>query len=454
MNNYRKKAVGIAAANILLFLLIGLLSYEQRVSFTAEAGELECIEYDGGDNTITINCNASFLDVVQTINDSEILENLGNGEYILNATLEVDDGITFEMTSTGDGLQYLKLAGGNGIIVYGKILIEGVKITSWDLEDEGVIQQDRNGTISRGFVQFAASEGAQILNSEFGYLGYAEPGRRGFDLFGEGPSHDMDIRGSKFHDMWFAFYSKEAYNITIDGNEYYNNIKYAIDPHTITHDMNITSNWVHHNPLGIICSDRCYNILIEGNRVENNLNYGIYFSRNMHDSIARNNYVYNSTIGITVSESPNNQIYNNTFEGITSQAIRLFIPPLPPYDGFTVSNLVYNNTIVDSENGIAALRSHGNILENNSFSDINSSEYYLSGNSSIIIRGQHFDNALISQEKNSTIDSQIEIVDSGIIEVTEGEIDEEEFEGGSYNTDIELYSRTLSNAYNITVSSS
>ena len=101
MNNYRKKAVGIAAANILLFLLIGLLSYEQRVSFTAEAGELECIEYDGGDNTITVNCNASFLDVVQTINDSEILENLGNGEYILNATLEVDDGITFEMTSNG-----------------------------------------------------------------------------------------------------------------------------------------------------------------------------------------------------------------------------------------------------------------------------------------------------------------------------------------------------------------
>ena len=39
---------------------------------------------------------------------------------------------------------------------------------------------------------------------------------------------------------------------------------------------------------------------------------------------------------------------------------------------------------------------HDNIVENNTFSDIESSEYRLSGNSSMIIRGQHFDNALIS----------------------------------------------------------
>ena len=90
------------------------------------------------------------------------------------------------MTSNEDGLQYLKIAGANGIIVYGKILIDGVKITSWDVSDEDVIQQNINGTIRRGYVQFAASEGSQIINSEFGYLGDVELGRRGFDLFGGG----------------------------------------------------------------------------------------------------------------------------------------------------------------------------------------------------------------------------------------------------------------------------
>jgi mannuronan 5-epimerase len=450
----------IPPSTILVLLLTGLMSYEQQhhLSFTAEAGA--CIDYDEGENTIIINCNASFSDVVQTINDANILENLGNGEYILKANLEIADGITFAMTSTGDGLQYLKLAGENGIIVYGKILVDGVKITSWDIAEEDVIQQEMNGAISRGYVRFDGSEGAQILNSEFGYLGDVELGRRGFDLYGDGPSHDMVIRGSKFHNMWMAFYSREAYNIVVDGNEYYNNIKYALDPHTGTYNMNITNNWVHHNPLGIICSLDCYNILIEGNTVHHNINYGIFFSRNTHDSIARNNHVYNSSIGITVAESPNNQIYNNTIEGITSQAIRLFNPELAD-DGFTEGNLVFNNNIINSENGIGSVRNHDNVLDGNILSNIESSEYSLSGGSSIIIRGQHFDNALISQEGSGT-DSHVEIVDSGIIEVTEGETDREEEDGGDeeegegdlYNTDNEPYRTTLSDGDSITVNSS
>jgi parallel beta-helix repeat protein len=460
------------ATAILLFIITGLIPYEHHhhhLRFTAEGGE--CIDYEASENTITIDCNASFLDVVQTINDPDILENVGDSEYILNANLEVADDVSFAMTSNQDGLQYLKIIGANGIIVYGKILIYGVKITSWDISDDYVIQQNINGTIGRGYVQFAASEGAEIINSEFGYLGYVEPGRRGFDLQGGGaPSHDMVIRGSKFHDMWMAFYSRGAYNITVDGNEYYNNIKYALDPHTGTHDMNITNNWLHHNPIGAICSDRCHNILIEGNLVEHNADHGIYFSRNMHDSIVRNNNVYNTTSGITVSESPNNQIYNNTIEGAISQGIRLFNPDIPD-DGLTEDNFVYNNSIIDSENGISAIRSHDNIVGNTTFSDIESSEYRLSGNSSIMIRGQYFDSALISDD-GSEIGSQIEIASSGIIDVIEGarsdgeedggdedededddEGDEDEGEGELYNTYNEPYRKRLSNGDSITVSS-
>ncbi len=66
------------------------------------------------------------------------------------------------MTSNGiDNLQYLRIAGANGIIVYGKIVINGVKVTSWDVSDDNVIQQNINGTIPRGYIQFAASDGSQ-----------------------------------------------------------------------------------------------------------------------------------------------------------------------------------------------------------------------------------------------------------------------------------------------------
>src|SRR5919109_282829 len=464
MTCIKKKSLNAAAAVILLlFLLTIIIPYGQQqwhhFGFTAEAGEGECIDYDQSENTISINCNASFQDVVQTINDPDLVENLGNGEYLLNANLEVADDVTFAMTSNEDGLQYLKIAGENGIIVQGRIEINGITITSWNTETDSPVPQIDTGSVPRAFINLRGSEGGFVQDSEIAYLGYQEFGRRGFDLLGDGPSHDLEIRGSEFHDMWFAFYSRGAYNILVDGNEYHHNIKYALDPHSGTHDMSITNNYLHHNPIGAICSDRCYNILFEGNRVEHNKDYGIFFSRNTHDSIARNNHVSNTPSGITVSESPNNQIYSNTIEGATSQGIRLFNPPVPD-DGLTENNLVYNNIISSSEDGISAARSHDNILENNIFSNIESSEYSLSGDSSITIRGQQFDNALIAAEGSAT-ENVVEIVDSGVIEVIEGDTDEEDDEGDEqedngdlYNTDSEPYRRTLSDGDSITVNSS
>jgi len=438
-----------------LILFSTTLVSTQQVQFSAAS--TACVGYQGGVNTITITCDASFLDVVQAISDPAILEQeVQGGQYILHANLEVADGVTFQMTSNGDNLRYLKLAGANGIIVYGQILINGVKITSWDVSEDDIIQQDMNGTISRAYIQFDASEGAQILNSEFGYLGYDEPGRRGFDLYGGGgPSHDMVIRGSTFHDMWFAFYSNAAYNIVVDGSEYHHNIRYALDPHTATYNMNITNNYLHHNRYGAICSDDCYNILIEGNRAHHNTDSGIVFSRNMTNSIARNNHVYNATTGISLSESPNNQIYNNTIERAADEGILLFNPEVID-DGFTEGNIVYDNVISSSEDGIRATNSHDNILENNTFDDIESSEYLLSLYSNILIRGQNFDDVLIAVGDPAT-ENLVEIVHSGIIEVTEeaneDDEEEEENEANTYNTDIERYSKILSDGDSIRVDS-
>src|SRR5919107_4796073 len=283
------KAFFAITAMAVLYLSMDKISYQQLPFLEFEEGS-RCVNYEATENTIMIDCDyASFGDVIRTVNYQSVLEKLEeDGEYLLKANLRIADGATFEMSSNGEeedgNLQYLKIAGENGIIVHGRILINGVIITSWDISDEEVIPQDMNGTIRRGYVQFAASEGSQIINSEFGYLGDVEPGRRGFDLFGEGPSHDMVINNSIFHNMWMAFYSNGAYNITVDRSEYYDNIQYSLDPHTTTHDMNITNNWIHDNPIGPICSDRCWNILIEGNLIENTETSAIFFSRNMTDS--------------------------------------------------------------------------------------------------------------------------------------------------------------------------
>jgi poly(beta-D-mannuronate) C5 epimerase len=459
----------IVTTTALLLLSVTFISNQQlRFADAGTGGGGACVDYGPGENTITITCNASFLDVVGTVNDQSVLESVGDQEYLLKANLQVNDGTNLSMQS--DDIKWLKITGANGIIVNGKIQINGVKITSWDASANDVVQQNINGSIGRAYIQFAASEGAEILNSEFAYLGYIEPGQRGFDLFGDGPSHDMEIRGSKFHHMWMAFYSKEAYNIVVDENEYHHNIKYALDPHTGTHDMNITNNWLHHNLIGAICSDDCYNILVEGNVVHHNTNAGIFFSRNMSDSIARNNHVYNASTGILVSESPDNEIYNNTIHGATSEGVLLLNPEVPD-DGFTEGNIVYNNAISDSDDGIRATRSHNNILENITFSDIESSEYLLSGNSSVVIRGQDFDNALITAaqeeeeeegEEESATSNLVEIVDSGTIEVVEvndggegedGDGGDDEEEGNQYETDNTPYRKRLSDGDSIRVDS-
>jgi parallel beta-helix repeat protein len=198
----------------------------------------------------------------------------------------------------------------------------------------------------------------------------------------------------------------------------------------------------------------------------------------MTDSIARNNHVINARVGILVSESPNNQIYNNTIEEATSQGIRLLNPDVTD-DGVTEGNIVYNNVISSSEDGIAAARSQNNIVENTTFSDIESSEYHLSGNSALTIRGQEFDDALISGEaeeeddqatedqatEDQATENVVEIVGSGTIEVTggandgeedgddDGDEDEDEDEANSFNTDVELYTTILGDGDSITVNS-
>src|SRR5919201_1299797 len=129
MKIVKKNSITSAAAVLILFLIgIVILSYPQ-LHFTVYAGgTTSCIDYDRTENTITISCDhASFGDVANTINDQSVLTNLGdNGEYLLNANLQVDDDATLSMDSSDD-VKWLKIAGANGIIVNGRIEIDGVK---------------------------------------------------------------------------------------------------------------------------------------------------------------------------------------------------------------------------------------------------------------------------------------------------------------------------------------
>jgi hypothetical protein len=281
------------------------------------------------------------------------------------------------------------------------------------------------------------SEGGYIEDSEVAYLGYAEPSRRGIDLgeSEEGPSHDFAIRNSRIHDNWMGFYSSGAYNIAIDGNEFYDNIKYAIDPHTGTHNMTVSNNKVYNNKdIAVICSLDCYDIIFERNEVYNNAGSGLMFSRATHDSTIRNNLIYNqygSAYPISISESQNNEIYGNNISN-SSGGISLHNPLELDEDGMSSDNRIYNNTFDDVQSAIRAVASSDNTFSTNMFGNVTDFHYIMTSDASMDIENQIFDMANVRGVSGA---NTLSIRDSGTI-IIDNTID--------HDTDIEPYTAVLS----------
>jgi mannuronan 5-epimerase len=256
-----------------------------------------------------------------------------DGIWLLNAGLVVSEDATLFINSSDVSWLKMEAPGvddledgenANGLVVFGSLKIDSVKITSWNRSTNEYAKNPGNRDLSENRVEkgsprpFISVESdavgtTDITNSELAFLGY-EGGVNGGPVVGityfGGPG--SIIKNNDIHDLYFGFYSNGVGNVTIVNNAIHNNGHYGLDPHTGTHDMLIRNNTVYDNGgIGIICSLDCYNIIIENNTVYKNTKMGVMFSRNMYDSVARNNIITNEEKGIVISESHNNSIYNN-----------------------------------------------------------------------------------------------------------------------------------------------
>ena len=354
----------ISAQPISILLLPPLpFSYaQQQQNNAATDSSPSCITYDSTDKIITISCGSAGLsDIDNQIKDAKIIhkeEDGGKtagaadgadhrGVWLLNAGIVVSNQATLYINSTDTSWLKINADGdtGNGIDVHGRLKIDSVKITSWDLKTNDYAKTDLQGKIPRPyiFVDKDATGTTDITNSELAYLGY-EGDYRSPGLRYNGGSGSL-VKGNHIHHLQTGFYSDGVGDMIIEGNLVHDNTVYGLDPHTGTHDMIIRNNVVHNNgEEGLICSLDCYNITIEGNEVYSNADAGIMFSRNMYNSVARNNHVHNEVKGIFVSASNNNEIYNNTVsnsgEGIYVKAE-------------AANNKIHGNTIINAtSNGI------------------------------------------------------------------------------------------------------
>ncbi|MGH9985938.1 MAG: NosD domain-containing protein, partial [Nitrososphaeraceae archaeon] len=309
--------------------------------------------------------------------------------WVLDAGITIAENATLHINSTDTS--WLKIVADGGetaypVTVYGSLKIDSVKVTSWNPNSNNYTtseDSDRNGEdvsigTPRPYIVVAedSTGTTDITNSEIAYLGYESGyggGRTGLRYeSGDGSI----ISGNNIHNLYFAFYSKGVGGMIIENNRIHNNIHYGLDPHTGTHDMSIKNNTVHDNgSIGIICSLDCYNIVIEDNKVYNNTKMGIMFSRNMFDSIARNNVVSSEDNGIVISESHNNEVYNNMVSDSGSGI---------DIDEDSIENMVYNNTIINIPDPSEALHlrdgaSEQNTLHSNILIDANGERIMIDG---------------------------------------------------------------------------
>jgi len=323
--------------------------------------------------SIIISCGSIHVtDIADRINEQNVIKKVSNGNWLLNAGIIIERGA--KLILDPQDTKWLKIVAdgkvAHGIHVYGSLIIDAIRLTSWNPSTNNYAQsygsRETSGKIThpgtpRPFIRIeSGSTGTtNITNSEIAYLGYEGgwgSGTSGIHYHNGGDG--SIIRNNNIHNLYFGFYSNNVSDMLIENNIFYNNGHYGIDPHTGTHDMIIRNNTVYgNNGTAIICSLDCYNILIENNNVYNNTGSGITFSRNMTNSVVRNNFVHNQMNAIFVSASHNNEVYNNTISNTD--------------DGISLANGASKNKVHDNRiiNSINALRfnagSHENILYSN-----------------------------------------------------------------------------------------
>ena len=350
-------------------LIIGSILSTMFLLFSQSSVVAPCITYDSSSNIITVTCSsASLTDINTQLNDDNILskqQQESNLIWLLNAGIVVANNAALYINSTDTTWLKINADGdtANGIDVHGRLKIDSVKITSWNMQTNDYAKTDVQGKIPRPyiFVGDDATGTTDIINSELAYLGY-EGDYRTPGLRYDGGSGSL-VKGNHIHNLQTGFYSDGVGGMIIEGNLIHDNTIYGLDPHTGTHDMIIRNNVVHNNgEEGLICSLDCYNITIEGNKVYNNSDAGIMFSRNMYNSVARNNYVNNEVKGIFVSASNNNQIYNNT---ISDSIDGIYVK------AEAANNKIYDNTITNAKsNGILVnTGAHDNTFSSNTITN-------------------------------------------------------------------------------------
>ncbi|MCE7983623.1 MAG: hypothetical protein DYG89_20815 [Caldilinea sp. CFX5] len=309
--------------------------------------------------------------------DVNLLQELPNQVWLLNANLLVDFGVVLNL-SPAAGVQELRLrsqasATRQAAIDYSSFVyirtddsdlnIDNAKVFSWDAQaNGGAGDYDRDPSNGRAYLLAKYNSTMNIRNAEIGYLGSEDGESYGLswrdinDPANPGELRDRvggEVLNSDIHHNYYGIYTYQASHMVFRGNKFRDNILYGFDPHDFSHSFVVENNQAYNNGShGFILSRGCHSFTLR-----NNISYN---NRNPSDTSLAHGFMLDP--GSPNSTDPQAPSYNNILEnneayGNEGYGLRIL---------GANTNEIRNNYFHDNEMGISVEQnSTGNVMSGN-----------------------------------------------------------------------------------------
>jgi len=390
-----------------------------------------CLKYDNITKTIIVcDDNVQIPTIFSFFNNSNILESIGNKEWLLRSNILVlENG---SLIIDGSKSKVIKIASNYSsnipysITSRGNLIIDNTRITSWNSTSDSQPVVSSPETVRPYILTFWDSSGkTNITNSyleNLGYKGYI--GTEGITYFsGKGSLISNNTISGNYLGLHLM---NNVSDIAIENNDISKSNFEGIKLDTKTNNIKVFDNTIHENNLhAIACLRGCNSVDIKNNVLENNIGIGILVDKQAKKVIIESNKIKSNTMGIMIAESEDNSINNNI---IDKNGNGIFLKK-------TGRNLITKNNITGSNNYGINIYSNSslNTIENNIIrksmnSGINIADYATKNNKFVgnVIEGglnhgirldRTFNNNFESNvvDKNKNVDYYIKLSKNSIL---------------------------------------
>lgn len=264
------------------------------------------------------------LHSIDTSNGSQLVRS--NGVYTLRVPLVIGPDATLILSGQDAAEIRVSASAGAFLINAGKLFVVDTRLIGWNEERQAPAYADYEHKHEfRPFLTTWSGSETYIAGSDIVALGYSAGKSYGITLSSgprEGNRPDTLRRplglfvDSTFDNLLYGFYTYEADDVVVIGNEYRNSIVYGLDPHDRSKRLVMAYNTLYGTlkKHGAIFSRDVEHSHLIGNIAFENAGSGIMMDRRSSlNWIYANTAIANVQDGMTVYESPCILVANNAF---------------------------------------------------------------------------------------------------------------------------------------------